>query len=760
MLEQPLLGRTLGGRYEVVRNLSGGGFGHTYIVEDGQRPGRPRCVLKHLSFASQNPALLEQARRMFQHEAEVLETLGRHDRIPRLLAYFEEVGEFYLVQEWIEGPALSDEIQSGQQLSTPEVVGILADVLEILQFVHGQGVIHRDLKPENLIRRQSDGKLVLIDFGAVKTMDVLSTTMPDRAEREMSVPVYTTGYAASEQCLGQPRFASDLYALGMIAVQAITGTHPTQLAVDPDTGSPVWGDGIEARLDRILHKLTAFHFGQRYQSAIEVQRAIQEGYEQAGTTLMPLETVPQAPIKAVKPRWLLPIVGVGSLLIVGGLWLTRSMPGGRIGSMSNYLGMIDPAIMTRISHGDRILNGGNSQKKLVAMQMANGEFKAAVKGWTALRVSEPNDPEVLIYLHNSKIGAGKSYTIGVVVPLQSKPTFANEVLRGVAQAQDEINAGGGINGVPVRVTIGDDGNDVDLAGKIAQHFVNDETVLGVVGHGVSETTHKAAGIYQPADLAVVSPLSSAENLAEFKQHLWRAIPSDRLTAKQLTDYAVKQLHRKKIAIFYISKDQYSESLKTAFKDALDYGHSQKIATEIDINQPDFDAGEQLNSLKLKGVDAIFLATNHHRLKDAMAIIQANDRLLPLLAGETFYSDQVLNTGKGDVVGMVLAVPAQQSDLRGSLFAGAAEKLWGTPVEWRSALGYDATVAMLAGMKKSQPEPSRAGIRSVLADPKFKVNGATQAVQFEETGDRLGAVRLLQVVRGEKSQVPTFRPMRR
>jgi eukaryotic-like serine/threonine-protein kinase len=759
MLEQPLLGRTLGGRYEVVRNLSAGGFGHTYIVEDGQRPGRPRCVLKHLSFASQNPALLEQARRMFQHEAEVLETLGRHDRIPRLLAYFEEVGEFYLVQEWIEGPALSDEIQSGQQLSTPEVVGILADVLEILQFVHGQGVIHRDLKPENLIRRQSDGKLVLIDFGAVKTMDVLST-MPDRAGRDqMSVPVYTTGYAASEQCLGQPRFASDLYALGMIAVQAITGTHPTQLAVDPDTGSPLWGDGIEARLDGILRKLTAFHFGQRYQSAIEVQRAIQECYEQAGTTLMPLETVPQEVIKAVKPRWLLPIVGVGSLLIVGGLWVTRSMPGGRIGSMSNYLGMIDPAIMTRISHGDRILNGGNSQKKLVAMQMANGEFKSAVKGWTALRTSEPNDPEVLIYLHNAKIGAGKSYRIGVVVPLQSKPTFANEVLRGVAQAQDEINAGGGINGVPVRVTIGDDGNDVELAEKIAQHFVKDETVLGVVGHGVSETTHKAAGIYQAADLAVVSPLSSAENLAEFKQHLWRAIPSDRRTAKQLADYAVKQLRRKKIAVFYISKDRYSESLATAFKDALDYGHGEKIANEIDINQPDFDAGKRLSELKSEGVDAIFLATNHNRLNDAMAIIQANDRRLPLLAGETFFSPQVLNIGKGDVMGLVLAVPAQQADLRGSAFAGAAQKLWGMPVSWRSALGYDATVAMLAGMKKSQPELTRSGIRSGLADPKFTVSGATQTVQFEVTGDRAGAVRLLQVVQDEKSQVPVFRPMR-
>jgi eukaryotic-like serine/threonine-protein kinase len=421
---------------------------------------------------------------------------------------------------------------------------------------------------------------------------------------------------------------------------------------------------------------------------------------------------------------------------------------------------VDPTmIASRISHGDRVLNGGNPQKKLVATQMANGEFEAAVKGWTALRTSEPSDPEVLIYLHNAKIARGKFYTIGVVVPLQLKPSFANEVLRGVAQAQDEINAGGGINGVPVQVTIGDDGNDVDLAGKMAQHFVNDPTVLGVVGHGTSKTTYKAAGIYQAADLAVISVLSSAENLADFKQHLWRAIPGDRRSAKLLADYAVKQLNRKKIVVFYNSQDTYSKSLKTTFRDALDYGYGQKIAGAIDVNQPDFDAGAELNALKSQGVDAIFLATNHDRLKDAMTIIQANDRLLPLLAGETFYSDQVLNTGKGDVVGLVLAVPAQQVDLEASKFQVVAKRMWGTTVKWRSALGYDATVAILAGIKKSQPEPSRTGIRSVLADPKFKVDGSTQAVQFEETGDRLGSVRLVQVVQDKKTQAPGFRPMR-
>jgi eukaryotic-like serine/threonine-protein kinase len=754
MLGQPILGRILSGRYRVVQNLSAGGFGHTYIVEDLQRPGRPQCVLKHLSFSSHNPDLIQQARRMFQHEAEVLEQLGQHDRIPRLLAYFEEAGEFYLVQELIAGRSLSDELKTGQTLPVAEVWAILEDVLEILQFVHGQGVIHRDLKPENLIRRQSDGKLVLIDFGAVKTMDVLST-MPDHH----SVPVYTTGYAASEQCLGQPRFASDLYALGMIAVQAVTGVHPTQLQTDPNSGNPVWQAPIDDRLSGILQRLTAFHFADRYQSATAVQQDIRTGYQSRSTTMIPPEDARQLShrrIKTVPPQKLLPIAILGAGTILAALLTSQRF---KFPHLSHTTNVIETAPL-QISQGDKILNhsGNHPQKQLAADHIRHQRFDQAVAVLKSLRQRDRRDPEVLIHLHNAEIGAQKSYTIAAIVPLQTKPNFANEVLRGIAQAQDQINAAGGINGIPIKITIADDQNQTDLATQIAQTLVTDPTVLAVVGHGISQTTYAAASIYKQADLAIVSPLSSAENLADFKQHLFRTIPSDRRTAKQLADYAVKKLKKQKIAVFYNSQDSYSQSLKDTFKDAMDYGYGQKIAATIDINQPDFDAGEQLNQLKAKKVDALFLATNHDRFKDAMTIVQANDNQLPLLAGETFYAKQTLNIGKNDILGLVLAVPAQQVNLPASPFQTAAQQLWGTDVTWRSALGYDATQALLTSLK-SAPTPTRSDLRTTLANPKFQAPGATQSVQFEETGDRRGAVQLLQVIADPKSKSLRFQPIR-
>jgi eukaryotic-like serine/threonine-protein kinase len=754
MLGQPMIGRILGGRYRVIQNLSAGGFGHTYIAEDSQRPGSPKCVVKHLSFSSHNPDLIQQARRMFQQEAEALERLGQHDRIPRLLAYFEEAGEFYLVQELIEGRSLSEELKNGQTLPKNEVLAILDDVLEILQFVHGQGVIHRDLKPENLIRRQSDGKLVLIDFGAVKTMDVLST-MPD----PHSVPVYTTGYAASEQCLGQPRFASDLYALGMIAIQALSGVHPTRLQSDPNTGNPVWRSvtQLDDWLKNILNQLTEFHFGKRFQNATDVRQAIKTNNTNLNTTIIPEDAVQATPnpsrLRTVKPQKLLPIVLAGCGLIIAALFATQrlSLPG-----LKNTTNELQTESLP-ISGGEQVLHDteNNPQRQTAAEYIKRQKFPEAIAVLKKLRAENRSYPEDLIRLHNAEIGNRKAYTIAAVVPLNVEPNFANEMLRGIAQAQHELNAGGGIAGVPVKVMIADDRNQPELAQQIARSLVANPDVLSVVGHGTSQTTYAVAKIYQEANLPIISPLSSAENLADFKQYLFRTIPSDRRAAKQLADYAVKQLKKQKIAVFYNAEDPYSQSLKQTFQDALDYGYSMKPVDVINLNKPDFDAGEALTALKAKKVDALFLATNKKHFEDAMTIVQANDNQLPLLAGETFYAQKTLNIGQKDILGMVLAVPAQQLDLNASKFQTQAKQLWGQSVTWRSALSYDATQALFAGLKQAQ---TRADIRTLLANPQFQSPGATQTVKFSETGDRAGSVKLLQVVKDNKTKTFVFKPM--
>jgi CHASE2 domain-containing sensor protein/serine/threonine protein kinase len=272
--ELELMETKLGGRYNIVKRLSAGGFGETYIAEDTQRPGNPECVVKVLRPASNNPKMWELARRLFIQEAEILEKLGKHDQIPQLLAHFEE-GEFYLVQEFVVGRPLTNELPILVPLAEAKVIEILRELLLILEFIHSQGVIHRDIKPDNIIRRKSDGKLVLIDFGAVKE---LSTQVTEGEQRtELTVGIGTKGYMPNEQAAGNPKYSSDLYALGMIAIQALTVTHPAHLPSSPATGEVIWEDKatVSPKLAAIIRKMIRYNFRDRYQSATEALKALE-----------------------------------------------------------------------------------------------------------------------------------------------------------------------------------------------------------------------------------------------------------------------------------------------------------------------------------------------------------------------------------------------------------------------------------------------------------------------------------------------------
>jgi serine/threonine-protein kinase len=270
-----MIGTLLDRRYKVVKMLGQGGFGHTYIAEDTRRPGNPLCVVKHLQPAISDPDFLETARRLFKREAETLEKLGNHDQIPRLLAYFEEDEEFYLVQEYIPGNPLSLEIQPGVRWSEDQVIHLLQEVLPILEFVHSHEVIHQDLKPPNLIRRSSDNKLVLVDFGAVKQVKMYSLMTPEQLKNE-TVPIGTPGYMPSEQALGKPHPNSDIYALGMIAIQVLTGMNPKQLGEEPVSGEILWQHHAQVSdsLAAILSKMVRQYYKYRYQSAADVREAV------------------------------------------------------------------------------------------------------------------------------------------------------------------------------------------------------------------------------------------------------------------------------------------------------------------------------------------------------------------------------------------------------------------------------------------------------------------------------------------------------
>ncbi|MBE9127624.1 CHASE2 domain-containing protein [Coleofasciculus sp. LEGE 07092] len=255
-------------RYKINRVLGSGGFGLTYLAEDILRPGKPKCVVKHLRPALRDEKFLSIARRLFHTEAEILEKLGRHSQIPQLLAYFEETQEFYLVEEYIQGDALNEELPVDKRLPEAEVVELIQGILEVLMFIHEHGVIHRDIKPSNIIRRHPDGKIVLIDFGAVKEIQPQGQT----DEEHHTVAVGTRGYSPAEQYAGHPIFSSDIYAVGMIGIQALTGIPPHQLPVFEETNNVDWRNlaNVSEELARILDKMVRYHFPERYKSTTEV----------------------------------------------------------------------------------------------------------------------------------------------------------------------------------------------------------------------------------------------------------------------------------------------------------------------------------------------------------------------------------------------------------------------------------------------------------------------------------------------------------
>jgi serine/threonine protein kinase len=164
---------TLLSRYKIIKELGEGGFGDTHLAEDTALPGNPYCVVKHLK-RNPDPAASAIIQRLFEEEAKVLHNLGKHDQIPSLAAHFQEKGEFYLVQEFVDGHDLNREIIPGKKLSEKQTIELLQEILEILAVVHQKNIIHRDIKPSNIMRRRQDGKIVLIDFGAVKEIGVFT----------------------------------------------------------------------------------------------------------------------------------------------------------------------------------------------------------------------------------------------------------------------------------------------------------------------------------------------------------------------------------------------------------------------------------------------------------------------------------------------------------------------------------------------------------------------------------------------------------
>ena len=264
-------------RYRVLQALGQGGFGATFIAKDESLPGAPYCVIKQLRPVTTSFHVLQMARDLFQREAKTLGKIGNHPQIPRLLDYFEVSQEFYLVQEYVNGSTLQQEVKRSGAFNEAGIKQFLSEILPLMQYVHSQQVIHRDLKPANIIRRSQDKKLVLIDFGAVKDQvsPVLSTASEQTALTAYAIG--TPGYAPPEQMAMRPVYASDIYALGVTCLYLLTAKSPKDMAYDPATGELVWRNlvHISDHLAEVLKKMLDMSVRHRYQNTTEVLRALE-----------------------------------------------------------------------------------------------------------------------------------------------------------------------------------------------------------------------------------------------------------------------------------------------------------------------------------------------------------------------------------------------------------------------------------------------------------------------------------------------------
>jgi serine/threonine protein kinase len=293
-------------RYRASKLIGAGGFGRTFMAEDEYKPSKPRCVVKQFCPSSQGTSNPDKAAELFQQEAVRLDELGKHPQIPELFAHFEQDNRLYIVQEFIDGQNLAQELAETGAFREAQIRSILRDLLPVLELIHKEKVIHRDIKPENIIRRRSEDRVVLVDFGAAK---YASST----ALAKTGTTIGSAGYAAPEQSFGKAVFASDIYSLGVTCIHLLTNIEPFNL-YDPLESEFMWRDylvdnPVSEELAEVLNKMIQSRVKQRYQSAVELMPALglSTGASNGNSAVpappspSPAKATPQPPVEIASP---------------------------------------------------------------------------------------------------------------------------------------------------------------------------------------------------------------------------------------------------------------------------------------------------------------------------------------------------------------------------------------------------------------------------------------------------------------------------
>ncbi len=726
-------------RYRPIRPLRNLDRAHPYSeifqVEDLQ-DGRTPKILKLLK--TNDPKLVE----LFNQEASLLCHL-KHSGIPRAeeqfsLSLSNDQELQCLVMETIEGQNLEQWLEQNEPISQEQALDWLQQLVEILDYVHQHQLFHRDIKPSNIMRRP-DGQLVLIDFGTARKVT------PTVIDGRNVTRVYSDGYTAPEQSEGRAVPQSDFYALGRTFVHLLTGRHPNDIPTNPQTGYLFWRcseQQVSGSLADLIDRLMARSWQKRPKNTDEILRRIKEIKQPAYSRLL---------FKSLAVSALI-LLGAGG--IYGSYWYLTGVDGCSKISLRRF------PVGDSLSCGEEsLVPGGTLQNKQQGVNAfaANNYGKALdllEKAW-----QQQHDPETLIYLNNARLIEREAYAIAVAAPITNNRSTALEILRGVAQAQNEINQGSKLNGRSLKVLIADDANDPAKAKQIAEKLVSKSDILAVIGHFSSDTTLAAADVYQQHKLVMISPTSTSEDLSKFgkaPEHVFfRIVPSDRVTAQALANYLVNNARQQKAAVFYDSHSNYSKSLREQFRISFRARGGQLIEGKFDLSDPFFNAAAAINRAQQKGAKALVLLpnsqTSSNAFLNALKVIKANQGRYWMVGGDSLYNSEILEmAGKDAVNRLVVVVPWHRLSSPNPNFPKEAGSLWRVEVScWCTAFAYDASRALITALKKQQ-QPNRIGMQKVLADPTFQAEGATGKILFKK-GDRLESnIQLVKVVPSNSS----------
>ncbi|WP_171814887.1 ABC transporter substrate-binding protein [Halothece sp. PCC 7418] len=409
----------------------------------------------------------------------------------------------------------------------------------------------------------------------------------------------------------------------------------------------------------------------------------------------------------------------------------------------------DPQLENRFSAGEDILINADSDnttflehKQQGVQAFASSNYNQAVQQFQAALQEKRNSPETLIYLNNAEIGAESAFKVAVTVPVGSDTVlFALEMLRGYAQAQEEINAAGGINGKPLQLVIADDDDNPKVATQVAQELANQQDILAVSGHWSSSTTLAVAPIYDKNELVLVNPVSTSTQISGASDYVFRTIPSNFIVGATMANYALNDLQAQQVAIFYDSDSGYSLSLRRELKTSLSTRGGTAVA-EFDLSAGGFLAQQRLNEAQQQGAEAIVLIPSPKTIDRALQVVNVNNGNLPLIGDiGNLYGVKTLQVGGEDAVGMAIPIPWHIQKPGSQTFVQKSRQLWGGDVNWATVMAYDAMNAIAQAIEQN---PSREGLQNALSSSGFSAPGVIQPIKFLPSGDRDGRLIMVEV----------------